>query len=362
MNRIQLFRERMAAVGASAVLIQRPEDVGYLSGFTGSSAVLLFTSEHALFITDSRYAVQASAECPDFEHVVLSGGAGYDQTVAARARTLGVRKLCVEGDYLTLSRFQALKENLGGADPIALDPAADMVMPLRMIKDEDEIAVFREACLMADRALEHILTWIRPGLTEREVALELEVHMRRAGAEKEAFDTIVASGVRSALPHGRASDKLLEAGDFVTMDFGAKHRGYHSDLTRTLVLGPATELQKQVYQTVIDARDAAFALIRDGAAGRAVDAAARDVIRDRGYGDFFGHGLGHGLGRVIHEGPPMLSPRSELTLRAGMIATVEPGIYIPDWGGVRVEDDLLVTESGFEFLTHSTRELIEVAL
>jgi Xaa-Pro aminopeptidase len=227
------------------------------------------------------------------------------------------------------------------------------------VKDAGELAVIREAVALADQTFTHILPHLKPGVAERDIAIEIEYFMKRAGAEGEAFGTIVASGARSAMPHGRASTKLLEAGDFVTMDFGARWNGYHSDLTRTVVLGKASDRQREIYAIVREAQETGLRAIRAGVTGKDADAAARKVIEDRGYGDHFGHGLGHGLGRSVHDGGS-LSPRSDTTLAAGMVMTVEPGVYIEGWGGVRIEDDVVVTETGCEVLTRSTKELLEL--
>jgi Xaa-Pro aminopeptidase len=257
---------------------------------------------------------------------------------------------------MTVRQFNKLGEELKEA---TLEPVDDLVSPLRAVKDEEELRRIRHACAIADAAFEQILPLVRPGVIERDLAIELEHFMKKRGAEKEAFDTIVASGPRSALPHGRASARRLEAGDFVTFDFGARWEGYNSDLTRTVVLGRASDEQRKVYMTVLGAQMAALGAIRAGAEAKQVDAVARDRIAAAGYGERFGHGLGHALGREVHDGGGMNS-RSEMKLAAGMVLTVEPGIYINGWGGVRIEDDVVVTGEGCEILTHAPKELIEL--
>ncbi|MGI8969099.1 MAG: M24 family metallopeptidase, partial [Dehalococcoidia bacterium] len=242
---------------------------------------------------------------------------------------------------------------------IELRPTEEIVETLRRVKDEGEIDLTRAACGIVDCAFEFIVTLVRPGVSERELATELEYFMKKAGSEKEAFDTIVASGARSALPHGRASEKLLEAGDFITFDFGARVGGYHSDITRTVVLGTASERQREIYQVVLDAQQAALAALRPGMTGKEADQVARDLIAAHGYGEQFGHGLGHSLGRHVHDGGG-LSQRVEMTLEAGMVLTVEPGVYLENWGGVRIEDDVVLRDNGAEILTHAPKELIEV--
>ncbi len=357
-SRLDRFRARLAELDLPGALILEPINVGYLSGFTGSTAALLVTPEQARFITDSRYAVQAQQECAGWQVVVLGDSGGYNDKIQEEIRHSGLTSLAIESDFVTVERFQQLQGKLEG---IELKSVPELVSALRSIKDAGEIELTRRACALVDRGFAFLRTIVKPGMAERDVAIELEYFLKKNGSEDEGFDTIVASGVRSALPHGRASGKLLEAGDFVTFDFGARVEGYHADITRTVVLGRATERQREVYHTVLEAQLAALGAIRAGVEGKAVDAVARDLIRERGFGQYFGHGLGHGLGRVVHDYPSRaLSPKSDTVLQSGMIVTVEPGIYIEGWGGVRIEDDVVVTESGCEILTHSTKELIEI--
>ena len=337
-------------------MILDPVNVGYLTGFTGSTAAFLVTADRAAFLTDPRYTAQAATQCRGFELATTDGSGGYDPAIAKVAGQLGITSLAVESDFVTLTRFQQLEKAMPA---ISLQPTAELVGPLRQIKDAEEIAAIREACALVDRGFSYLLTAIRPGLTEREVAADLEYFLKRSGSEKEAFDTIVASGPNSALPHARPGNRALEPGDFITFDFGARVRGYASDLTRTVVLGTATGRQRELYEIVREALAAGTAAIRAGAGGKEVDAAARDQIQARGYGEHFGHGLGHGLGRVVHD-HVAFSQRSQLVLAPGMVLTVEPGIYLDGWGGVRIEDDVLVTETGCEVLTTAPRELVEV--
>jgi Xaa-Pro aminopeptidase len=354
--RLEKLRAQLPGHGVPGVLIMEPLNVGYLSGFTGSTAALVVLQDRAVFITDSRYAIQAEKECPAFELAITQSSAGYADTIAERVKQLGVPQVGVEGDHLTVVQFEQLKEKLDG---IELRPLSNLVGSLRRVKDAGEIGCIRSACGIVDRAFDFLLDLVRPGMTERMVAVELEYFMRKAGSEEEAFHTIVASGPRSALPHGRASDRALGAGDFITFDYGASVGGYHSDITRTIVLGSADARQREVYHVVLEAQQAALAAIRAGVEGKAVDSVARDLIAARGYGENFGHGLGHGLGRSIHD-HAALSQRSDVTLQPGMVVTVEPGIYIDGWGGVRIEDDVVVTEEGCEILTHAPKRLIEL--
>jgi len=356
MTRSERFRNRMVELGLPAALVLDPLNVGYLSGFTGSNGAVLMTPSRAVFITDGRYTTQAKTQCLGFEIVIAASSGAFVDVVAEQALGLGTSELAVEAEFVTLAASAALQEKLTG---VALKPTKELVLPLRHVKDAGEIGAIREACALADRTFEYLLTLLKPGVTEREIAADMEYFMKKHGAEKEAFDTIVASGANSALPHGRPSDKPLAIGDFVTFDFGARIRRYPSDLTRTVVMGPATQRQREVYQAVLDAQLAAIAAIAPGADGKAVDAVARDLLTARGLGEQFMHGLGHGLGLHIHD-HVALSQRSELKVAAGMVLTVEPGVYLEGWGGVRIEDDILVTETGHEVLTHAPKHLIEV--
>lgn len=356
MNRIERFRSRLSGLNLNAALVLDPLNVGYLSGFTGSNGAVLVTPERAVFITDGRYTTQAKRECAGFEIAIAPSSGAFTDAIAERAKDLGAPELAVESDYVTVARLAELQDKL---KETRFKPVGSLASPLRQVKDAGEIAAIREACGIADRAFEYLLTLLRPGVTERELAADLEHWMKRHGSEKEAFETIIVSGANSALPHGRPSDKPLEVGDFVTFDFGARVRRYPSDLTRTVVLGAATDKQREVYQVVLDAQIAAIAAIRPGADGKGIDSVARDLITARGYGEQFSHGLGHGLGLHIHD-HVALSQRAEVKLEAGMVITVEPGVYLEGWGGVRIEDDILLTEDGHEVLTHAPKELIEV--
>jgi Xaa-Pro aminopeptidase len=312
--------------------------------------MLLVSADQARLITDFRYIEQAAAEAPAF--TVIRHGSDMYETLAAEVKAVGGGKIGFESDFATWETYQKMNAVIGSLSPLHLDK-------LRMVKDEAELAALRVAVRLADRAFGHILSFIKPGVSERDVALELEFFMRKNGAEKAAFDIIVASGPRSALPHGRAGDRLIAAGDFVTMDFGAVYDGYHSDITRTIVVGKATARQREIYNLVHAAQHAGLKAVAAGRTGREVDEAARRVIGDAGYGDCFGHGLGHGVGLAIHEGP-RLSPSGDEVLTPNMTVTVEPGVYLPDWGGVRIEDTVVVTADGVQILTASSKELIQL--
>lgn len=350
-----MFKERVSkllqATSAEAVYITSAENLMYYSGFTGGEGALVLKRDTLVLFTDSRYLVQAKEESPDFEIVDVA---------RLRAETFLEEKcpmsLEFEENHLTASAYDKLQKLLPGCEFCPLD---ETILLQRAVKDAREIELTRKAEHLAVCAFNHVLPQIRPGVKERDIALELEWYMRKNGASAPSFPIICASGVRSAMPHGVASDKTLEAGDFVTMDFGCFLNGYASDMTRTVVLGRATEEQKKIYQTVLSAQRAAVSAVKAGVKGSEIDTVARNIIAEAGYGDYFGHALGHGTGLEIHE-KPVLSPRSASVLEPGMLVTVEPGIYIEGFGGVRIEDLLLVTENGYENLTDSPKELLEL--
>ncbi|PWK06306.1 M24 family metallopeptidase [Tumebacillus permanentifrigoris] len=354
-QRLTRLRAAMDKQGLDAVLVLRPENRRYLSGFTGSAGVLLVTQDEPVFLTDFRYTQQAEAQCKHCRIVEYPNGANPNSTLFELLQANAAKRLGFESDFVTYAQHQTFQQAF---TDVELVPAAGLVEELRLYKDESELAVLRQAAKIADDAFAHILTVLKPGLTEREVALELETFMRKAGADSSAFDIIVASGHRSALPHGRASDKVIEKGDFVKMDFGAYYQGYNSDLTRTVVLGQPSDKQREIYDTVLQAQLHAVAHIKAGMTGREADALARDIIAAKGYGDNFGHSLGHGLGMLVHEAPSLSQLRGDHVLEPGMVVTVEPGIYLPEFGGVRIEDDIVITDKGNEVLTKSTKQLL----
>jgi len=350
-DRLAKVRGEIAAGGLDGLLITENVNIRYLSGFTGSYAVLLITGDTAFLLTDTRYVEQADEEVPGFAVEMVEDG--WITGVAGLVQRLDARRVGFEGTALNYEDWKSLREALPGRELVSVD---DLVGRLRMVKDASEVAIMREAARIADLTCEHILRMLKPGLREREVAVEIDYFMRKQGADKEAFGTIVASGPRSALPHGEPTDRIISAGEFIVLDFGARKQGYHSDITRTVLLGRPKPRQQQVYNVVLEAQQRAIAAARPGLLGREVDAVAREYIAERSYGKHFGHGLGHGLGLAVHEGR-ILAKRSEIALEPGMVVTVEPGIYISGWGGVRIEDDVLVTESGHDVLTHSPRVL-----
>ena len=349
-ERIEKLRERFAGAGVEALYITNPENRFYLSGFTGTAGSLLLGLNNSYLFTDFRYTGQAARECPDYQVIETSGESS--EVLREYLTGEGISLLGLEGDYLTYNQFQTLKEKLGGVELKTVD---GLVEELRARKDKDETAFIEEAVRLADEAFKEVLPLIRPGVPEREVALQLEYFMRRLGAEGAAFKTIVASGYRSALPHGVASSRIMAPGDFVTLDFGAVYNGYHSDITRTVVLGRPEKKQEEIYQLVLEAQMSAIESLRAGIKASDVDGAARRIIEQAGYGKQFGHGTGHGVGLSIHE-KPRLSAKDQSLLEEGMVVTIEPGLYLPGWGGVRIEDTVLVLNGGCRVLTRTPKE------
>ena len=353
-KRIEKTRELMEEKNIDSLLITTDVNRFYLSSFTGSSGLLLFTPAENYFITDFRYTEQAKNQTEGYE--ILEFNRNVPEKINDILIEDNAQKLGFEAKSLSYNKYNEYNNKF---ESVELISTKDLIKELRKIKEDKEIEKIKKAIEITDNAFNHILDFIEEGKTEREVALELEYFMKQAGAEKNAFDFIVASGKRSSMPHGVASNKKIKKGDFITMDFGTFYEGYCSDMTRTVVLGEASEKQKEIYNIVLKAQKAVIENIQPGMSGKEVDAIARDIIEDEGYGDNFGHGLGHGIGVEVHEGP-RASYTSDEIIKEGMVVTDEPGIYIPDWGGVRIEDDLLITKDGCEVLNNSPKELIIV--
>ena len=351
-SKITKFRELMTEKSIDSVIIYKPENRRYISDFTGSSGYALITQERAYFITDFRYVQQAAKQCVGYEIIEHSS----EKSIYQILKELGVKALGFEEDFVTYSQYKDFADKLPDTK---LVPIEGLVSTLRKVKYEDEIEYIQKAADITDQAFSYICRYIRSGMSERDVALELENFMKKQGASSISFDIIVASGIRSSLPHGVASEKVIEDGDFVTLDFGCIYNGYCSDMTRTVVVGKANEKQKEIYEIVLEAQVKALEAIKPGMTGIEVDKIARDIITGKGYGAYFGHGLGHGVGLEVHEAP-RLSPIGKDLLESGMIVTNEPGIYIPDFGGVRIEDLVLVTQEGYHVLSKSPKELIEI--
>lgn len=350
--RLTRLRQAMETKGLEAMFIASAVNRRYLSGFTGSAGYVVITKDRAVLMTDFRYTMQASEQASEFE--VVEHALRMTDTLKQLLAEMNINRLGFEQDHVTYSTYTSYQEQL---QPVELVPVSGIVEDLRMIKDADELAVMRQAAQLADKTFSHILNFIKPGVSEKELALEMEFFMRKNGATSSSFDTIVASGERSALPHGVASDRIIQGNEFIKFDFGALYQGYCSDLTRTVVLGKPSEKHHEIYNIVLEAQLKALERIRPGMTGREADAIARDVIKGYGYGDNFGHSLGHGLGMEIHE-YPRLAHTSDQVLTPGMTVTVEPGIYLPGFGGVRIEDDIVITDNGIEIITQSTKQLL----
>jgi len=333
-----------------ALLLTDIVNLGYITGFTGSTAQALITPDEALFITDSRYTLRAAAECRTFQILETpQGSGGYGEALSnlLKARP-ALRRLGFEAGHVTVSQWEAF---LKLAPEIEWVGTTDIIETLRMVKDPEEVENIRQAITIAETVFETVKPLLKPGTREQDFALELEFAMRRGGADGVAFESIVASGALGAHPHHHAGPRPLVTGDFVTIDWGATVNGYHSDITRTVGIGRISDQQREIYAVVLEAQQRAIAAIRPGRTGQEIDAVARDFIAERGYGEAFGHGLGHSLGRSVHDGPGFSVRADKLILQPGMVITVEPGIYLENWGGVRVEEDILVTETGCEIMT-----------
>lgn len=351
MEKINKLRADFKENGIDGMLITNPFNRRYMSNFTGTTGVVLISEEKAVFITDFRYIEQATKQCEGYEIVENKGP--IQEKIAEEVKRLGITKLGIEQDDVTYGLYKVYEKLINAQ----LVPLSGIVEKIRLIKNEQEIKILKEAADIADAAFKHILDFIKPGITELEVSNELEFYMRKIGATSSSFDTIVASGYRSAMPHGVASEKVIEKGDFVTLDYGAYYKGYCSDITRTISVGEPDKKLKEIYYVVLEAQLKGIEEFKPGLSGKEADSITRDYITSKGYGDYFGHSTGHGVGLEIHEGPT-LSSRSGNILKPGMVVTCEPGIYLPGLGGVRIEDDLVITDKGNELLTHSAKELI----
>ncbi|MCL6610085.1 MAG: Xaa-Pro peptidase family protein [Peptococcaceae bacterium] len=350
LDRIGRLREIMAREGIDALLISRPENRYYLTGFTGTSGAVLLTGKEIYLITDFRYVEQAGEQSPHCK-VFLAEGT-LPEALALLDADLNFHCLGCEGDFITYQQFSSLADKFRGRE---VRPLSGFVEQFRAVKDDREVRMIEEAVRISDMALDHILPFVREGVSERELALEIEFFMRKMGAEGVAFPLIVASGHRSAMPHGTASEKRLKPGEFLIMDFGAVLNGYCSDITRTVAVSRADKKMEDIYGIVLEAQRAGIDAVREGVTASAVDGAVREVIRGYGYGDRFGHSAGHGLGLQIHE-IPRLSSRDDTVLKKGMVITVEPGIYLQGWGGVRIEDTVVVEEKGCRVLSASPKD------
>ena len=351
-KRLQELRKKMTLKNTDAALITKRENYMYMSGFTGTSAVLFITEIRAVLLTDFRYVEQASVQASEYEIIKYAGS--HINELNDLIEKEKVERLSFEESHLTFTGHGEYREKLKVSEFLPLGGAVE---ELRRVKDETEIIQIKKAVSIADDVFKHILSFIKPGVAEVELAAEMEYFMKRQGAAGPSFETIVASGKRASMPHGVASEKKLESGDVVTMDYGALYNGYCSDITRTVFLGkPDCEIER-IYKIVLEAQLKGLEGVKNGRIGREVDTVVRTIIAQAGFGDNFGHGLGHGVGLEIHE-EPMLSMRGYIELKDGMVVTVEPGIYVPGLGGVRIEDMVVVSGEAPNILTTATKEMI----
>jgi len=371
-RRHRLVREAAARHSVEALIVTSRSNIFYLTNFTGSSAIAVVTPDRLHFITDFRYVTaleslqQSEEACPDLQLTVVDGT--YDATLTRLLATLNVSRVGFEAAHLTVSRYNWLVEQLGGtATATTLVPTEQIVERLRVRKDESEIETFREAARRLSVVAHGVFGEIRAGRTEQEIARAIDARIVDGGFERTAFDTIVASGPQAALPHAHPTERTLGENDLVVLDFGGVYRSYCVDLTRTVAVGRASSKAREVHAAVLEAHDRAIQAVAPGRSRFAIDAAARDSLSARGLGEAFGHGTGHGLGIEIHEDPRItrrtgdaaMAPEDEAIV-TGMVFTIEPGAYLPGWGGVRIEDDVLVTEHGVEVLTSVTTDLLEL--
>lgn len=350
-DRIMKLRKVMKESGLDGVLLVGDVNRNYFSGFTGDESYSIITENKLIFITDSRFTEQAKKQVKDYE--VLQYNNKIEDFISDIVEKYNIKNMGFEENVLTYEVYTGFKEALS----CTLTPFGHKIEELRFVKDSSEIEKISHAAFIADKAFDHMLNFIKEGQTEREVGLELEFFMRKMGASGLSFPSIVASGLRSSLPHGQATDKKLEKGDFLTLDFGCIYDEYCSDMTRTVVIGSPTDKMKEIYNIVLETNEKVLQAIKPGKSTRKIDQKARDIISSYGYGECFGHGLGHSVGREIHE-KPYLNRSTDSVLKSGMVVTDEPGIYIPGFGGVRIEDLVLVTEDGCEALSKSPKKLI----
>lgn len=355
MDNFKKVQELLKKLSIDAVLVSNGNNMRYVSGFAGATGYLYISGKRHAVVTDFRYTIQAEMEAEGYE-VITIGNGGYEETINDILKTDGVNRLGFEAEDTLYSTYSNFREKLNVREFV---PVGNEITELRKIKTPKELEFIKKAEAIGDDAFSEILNFIKPGQTELEIAARLEYLLKVKGGSGLSFPAIVASGINSSMPHAVPSYKKVENGDFLTMDFGCIYEGYCSDMTRTIVVGKANEKQKEVYNTVLKAQLAVLDFIKAGYKGSEIDKIARDIIYKAGYEGCFGHGLGHSVGLFIHESP-RLSPSEDNTILAGMTETVEPGIYIKGFGGVRIEDLVVVTEDGCENFTHSEKKLIEL--
>ena len=349
-SRISYLRDKISESDIDTLFISNKDNIRYYSGFTGTFAFLLISKEKSIIITDSRYTLRAEEESPDYEIYQLKSGDNWieNSTNITKTKIIGY-----EGDHVSVNLLNQLKKR---AEKInAWKDFSEKITLGRIIKSEEEVRILQETINISDSAFNTVSKKINIGMTEKDVAWEMEKEMRELGAESPSFDTIVASGINGSKPHHSPTDKLINNNEAITIDMGAKYKGYCSDLTRTIFIGGPDEKFKKIYTTVLRAQLISMETAQPEMTGEEIDKIARDIIAAEGYGEYFGHSLGHGVGIEIHENPGV-GPNSKNSIKPGMVYTIEPGIYIENWGGIRIEDMVIMTESGNNLISHALKE------
>ncbi|MBC8499861.1 MAG: aminopeptidase P family protein [Candidatus Atribacteria bacterium] len=349
-ERLKIFRDKIEKENKEidGFLITNLQNMNYLSGFDGEGFALITKKDNYL-LTDSRYTEQAEKESPDFK-IITDEPKVKDARILALGKILAenkIKKIAFESNNLSYADFKKYSDSLKSIEFLT---TKNVIEQIRMVKDKDEIIKMKKAAQIATESLKEVFEIIKPGMRELDIASELAYTMRKKGAQKEAFEAIVVSGERSSFPHGKPSEKKIDEGELITIDMGANYQNYNSDITRTIVMGKESQKQKEIFSIVLEAQKAALEIIKPGLKCSEVDSVARNIIEKKGYGKYFGHGLGHGVGLDIHE-MPRVSFNDDTILLPGMVVTIEPGIYLPKFGGVRIEDSILITEEGYEILT-----------
>jgi len=357
MKRTERLLKIMEEKGLESLFLNNVQNIRYISGYTGEDSYILISPKGKWFITDYRYSEQAEKECKTFEVICRNRQqVSLGQCVNNLLKENSISKMGFERNHINYGMIEDIREAL---DNVEMTASVDIVEEMRYVKDEDEIALTKKAAQIADKAFSKLMDVIKVGMTEADAALELEYYMRKFGAEGVAFDTILLAGARTSMPHGIPSEKVIEHGDFVTIDFGALYKGYRSDMTRTFVMGEATEEQVRLYNSVLESQIKGVATVKAGITGKEPDDRVKEILERDAYYEHAGKGLGHGIGLNLHE-PPFLSQICTNELQENCIITIEPGVYIPGFGGVRVEDTVVVTKDGCEIITHTPKELLIV--
>ncbi len=352
--KLEKVRKKLDEFEIDAILINYPPNIRYLTGFSGSSGLCMVGKNDAFFLTDFRYKEQVKVQVKHFKKLIATGKTLLD-LIQERKILQGLKKVGFEAGHTSFSLISEFKKRFKN---VKFVPTKNFIEEISAIKTPEEIENIKSAIKISEKVFKEILNIIKPGISEIEIAAEISYLHKKFGAEKDAFDIIVASGWRSALPHGVASEKKLKKGELVVLDFGCVYNGYHSDITRTIALGKISSEKRKIYQIVLDAQTKAIENAREGLKASELDSIARDYIRQKGYDKFFGHSLGHGIGTETHT-LPRIAPKSDYVLQRGNVITIEPGIYIPEIGGVRIEDDILINSTA-EILTTLPRNLIEL--